>query len=309
MSDEIKTATTAEVATKKRRRGVSNETQGVSQLKFHEKDAANNGLFVGCLAEARVDWSVASEASSFNGLKVPRLTLHFTSTHTNESEKRHIYHTIFPVESSVATIPGGSDAWRVDSNFNWIKHILTVFYLKNRQFTDKEEDALALSFEDFDDDNNYIAVNPEVVIAGYATLFNNTVSMLNGTFGLAEGETPKCCYKDANGKPLPIWMKLLRHIKTKKGWVNVGQNGELGFGSFVGSGVIELVKGNNPPAVLRIDLSKESITPKETKREPTLGGQGLPNGMMGAAVIPGMSTGIPTDNSAFAAAGEGDMPF
>ena len=45
----------AQTATKKVRRGVSNKTQAVAQLKFHEKDAAQNGLFVGHLEEVRVD--------------------------------------------------------------------------------------------------------------------------------------------------------------------------------------------------------------------------------------------------------------
>ena len=309
MSEEIKNGVTAEAPVKKRRRGVNNETQAVSQLKFHENDAASNGLFAGRLLEAKVDWSVAGDNSSFAGLKAPRLTLHFTSLHTNPAEQRHVYQTLFPVESNVATIPGGSDEWRVNANFNWIKHILQVFYLKKRQFTEKEEDALVLPFEDFDDEGNYVAVDPQEVLNGYGVLFNNVVLMLDGKFDLAEGETPKCCYKDDKGNPINIWMKLLRHIKTKKGWVNVGQNGELGFGSFVGSGVIEIMKPNTPPAILRLDPSKESITPKETKQTPTFGGQ-APMGMMGGSVMAGMSTGIPNNNSAFAAAGaEGDMPF
>ena len=42
-------AAPAEAAPKKLKRGVSNQTQAVNQLKFHEKDAAQNGLFVGHL--------------------------------------------------------------------------------------------------------------------------------------------------------------------------------------------------------------------------------------------------------------------
>ena len=309
MSEEIKNENTLQSTAKKRRRGVSNETQATTQLKFHENDAANNGLFVGRLAEAKVDWSVAGDNSSFAGLKAPRLTLHFTSLHTNPAEQRHVYQTLFPVESNVTTIPGGSDEWRVNANFNWIKHILQVFYLKKRQFTEKEEDALVLPFEDYDDEGNYIAVDPQEVLNGYGALFHNVVAMLDGVFGLSETETPKCCYKDDKGNPINIWMKLLRHIKTKKGWVNVGQNGELGFGSFVGSGVIEIMKPNTPPAILRLDPSKESITPKETRQTPTFGGQ-APMGMVGGSVMTGITSTIPNNNSAFAAAGaDGDMPF
>lgn len=305
MSEEIKNGATAETP-KKVRRGVSNATQAVSQLKFHEKDACPNGLFLGQLYDVKVDYSVAGDGTTFAGLSMPRLTFHFTSQHAKVDELRHVYHTLFPIESNVATIPGGSDEWRVNSVFNFIKHILDTFYLRGRQFTEKEEDALALNFEDFDENGQYVAVDPQVVLNAYASMFNNVVAMLNGTFDCKEGETPKCCYKDANGKYVPIWMKLLRHKKRKNNWVNVGQNGELGFDMFIGAGVIELQKGNNPPTKLRIDASKESINPQETNKQPTLGGQGLAG--MGAVMANPMM-GVATDNTAFTAAGNGEMPF
>ena len=140
------------------------------------------------------------------------------------------------------------------------------------------------------------------------TLFNNVVAIMTGKFNLAEGETPHPCYKDANGKPISLWMKLLRHRRRKNDWINVGQNGELGFDQFIGAGVIEIQKPNTPPAILRVDLSKESITPKETNKQPTIGAPGMGMG--------GVMTGVPSDigvmpqNSAFAAAGAGEeMPF
>lgn len=310
MTNETKNETTAEVSTRKNRRGVSNETKAVSQLKFHEKDAAQNGLFIGHLAEVTLDWSVGKEGTAFAGLKQPRLTFHFASQHANVNEQRHVYNSLFPVASNIATIPNGTDAWQVDNVLNWIKHMLDVYYLKGRMMTEAEEDALTLPFCDFDDNGEYISVDPEEVLKGYATVFANTIAMLEGRFGLAENETPKCAYKTADGKPIAVWMKLLRHKKTKKGWTNVLQNGELGFDSFIGAGCIEIFKGNGTnPAILRLDLSKESITPKDTKKEPTLGGQ-MMSGMMGGAVMPGaMPTGIPNDNSAFAAAGNDDLPF
>lgn len=295
-------------ATKKLRRGVSNQTQAVSQLRFHEKDAAQNGLFLGILDEVRVDWSVNADGKSFTGMKMPRLTFHFTSPHSNPNERRHVYHTLFPVESNIDTIPGGSKEWQVNQLFNWIKHMLDVFYLKGRQLTPEEENALSLPFEDYDDEGNFIVVDPEVVLAGYAAVFNSAAQMLNGQFNLAEGEVAKPCYKDANGKPYILWMKLLRHKKDRKrGWINVGQNGELAFDSFIGAGAVEIQKPNTPPAILRIDLAKESITPKDTESKPTIGGQG-PVGQFGG-VVAGASTIMPSgDAGAFNAAGE-DMPF
>lgn len=299
----------AEAPAKKRRRGVSNETQATSQLKFHEKDATNFGLFIGHLDEVRVDWSVNADGKTFTGLKVPRLTLHFASNHPNVNERRHVYQTLFPVESNVDTMPGGKDEWRVNNVLSWIKHMLDVFYLKGRTMTQEEEDALILDIDDFDESTGeYKPVEPEDVVKAYATLFTNAAAMLNGTFGKTDG-VAKPCYKDANGKFISVYMKLLRHKKRKNEWINVGQNGDLAFDSFIGAGVVEIVKPNTPPAILRIDFARESITPKVTKKEPTT------NPMMGGvSAMAGMGGNVSADpfalpqNDAFNEAG-GDMPF
>lgn len=291
--------------TKKLRRGVSNQTQAVSQLRFHEKDAAQNGLFIGHLEECRVDWSINADGKSFTGMNMPRLTFHFASNHSNANERRHVYHTLFPVESNVNTIPNGVEEWKVNNVFNWIKHILDVFYLKGRQLNEQEEDALTIPFVDFDDNGEYVAIDPEEVLNGYATLFNNVVAMLNGLYDAHEGETPKPYYKDANGKPISIWMKLLRHRKRRNDWINVGQNGELGFDQFIGAGAIEIQKANTPPAILRIDFSKESITPKETKKQPTIGTNNF--GAIGGVVADNSFMGNTQTNVDFTATD--DMPF
>lgn len=296
---------TADAPVKKLRRGVSNQTQAVSQLKFHEKDAAQNYLFVGHLHEVRVDWSVNADGKAFTGMKVPRLTLHFASNHANVNEQRHVYQTLFPVESNVDTIPGGKDDWKVNNVLKWMKHVLDVFYLKGRQLTEAEEDALSIPFVDYNEAGEYIPVDPEEIIAGYAAIFNNFAAIMNGRFNLAEGETAKPCFKDANGNFIKLWMKLLRHRKRKNEWINVGQNGDLAFDQFIGSGAIEIQKPNTPPSILRIDLAKESITPKEVKKAPTIGGIGNPMTM--GAVTADYSQSMP-QNGAFNAAGE-EMPF
>lgn len=310
MSDIKTNAATvnAQTVAKKVRRGVSNKTQAVAQLKFHEKDAAQNGLFVGHLEEVRVDWSNNADAKSFTGMSIPRLTFHFASNHANASEKRHVYQTLFPVESNVNTIPGGSEDWRVNNVFNWIKHILDVFYLKGREMTETEEDALSLTFEDFDENGEYVSVEVEDVIAGYRAIFENAAAMLNGSFELADGEVAKPVYKTSDGKYIPCWLKLLRHKKRKGDWINVGANGDLAFDGFIGNGVVELLKKDCPPTVLRLDLAKESITPKETKKTPTIGAPGMGAPAMGGVMAGAPSMGMPVDNGAFQAAGE-DMPF
>ena len=310
MSDSKTNAATvnAQTVAKKIRRGVSNKTQAVAQLKFHEKDAAQNGLFVGHLEEVRVDWSNNADSKSFTGMSIPRLTFHFASNHANASEKRHVYQTLFPVESNVNTIPGGSEDWKVNNVFNWIKHILDVFYLKGREMTEAEEDALSLTFEDFDENGEYVSVEVEDVIAGYRAIFENAAAMLNGSFELADGETAKPVYKTSDGKFIPCWLKLLRHKKHKGDWINVGANGDLAFDSFIGNGVVELLKKDCPPTVLRLDLAKESITPKETKKTPTIGAPGMGAPAMGGVMAGTPTMGMPVDNGAFQAAGE-EMPF
>lgn len=298
----------AQSTTKKLRRGVSNKTQAVAQLKFHEKDAAQNGLFVGHLEEVRVDWSSNEDAKSFTGMTIPRLTFHFASNHANASEKRHVYQTLFPVESNVNTIPGGSEEWKVNNVFNWIKHILDIFYLKGREMTVTEEEALSLTFEDYDENGEYIAIEPEDVIAGYRAIFENAAAMLNGSWNLADGEVAKPVYKTADGKPLSCWIKLLRHKKRKGDWVNVGQNGDLAFDNFIGNGVVELLKKDCPPTVLRLDLAKESITPKETKKTPTIGTPGMSGVNMGGIMPSGPAMGMTGDNDPFNNVGE-QTPF
>lgn len=317
MSEEkaIKNGATAEAPVKKARRGVSNQTQAVAQLRYHEKDAAPNGLFIGHLEEVKVDWSTNADGGAFTGISIPRVTLHFASEHKNANEKRHVYQTIFPQPSNVETIPGGKDAWRVDNVFNWIKHILDVYYLKGREMTAEEEEALSLNFTDYTETApgvfEYVPVDTENdVIPAYRTMFDNFVSMMNGTFNLADGEVAKPCYKTSDGKFIPVWLKLLRHKKRKNEWINVGQNGELAFDGFIGNGVIEIMKKENgaamPPTVLRLDLAKESITPKEVKKAPTIG---TPGSQIGGGVMLGdMPMGSAPDNAFNAAAGE-NLPF
>ena len=291
------------------RRGVSNKTKAVSQLRFHEKDASTqNGLFIGHLDSVTVDWSVNAEGKQFTGEKIPHVTLHFASNHPSASEQRHVYYTLNCVESNVNTIPGGSEEWKVNNIFNWMKHILDVYYLKGREMTEDEEVALSLPFEDYDDEGNYVVVETADVIAGYAFIFNNFAAMMNGQFTLKDGETAKPVYKTADGKFIPAWLKLLRHKKVKGEWRNVAQNGELGFDSFIGNGVVELIRKDMPPAVLRVDLAKESITPKETKKAPSIGAIGSNMASMGGVMAGApMNMGAST-NSAFAEAAD-DMPF
>lgn len=307
MSNEkiVTAGAAAEAPAKKKRRGISNEIQATSQLRFHEKDAAPNRLFMAHLHDVSVQWSVNADGKQFTGERVPRLVFEFCSNTSDVSQMRHYYHSLFPVESNVNTIDGGSEDWKFNQLMRFIKHILDVYYLKGRQLTPAEEEALTLTFDDTDEDGNYVAVDVKDVLAGYAHVFNNVSAMMNGTFGLAEGETAKPCYRDANGKFLRCWIKLIRHKKVKGEWRNVGQNGDLAFDPFVGTGLVELVsQPNAQPLVISVDDSKESITPKEVKKTPT-----IPGDIAGGVIAgPAMMNSAPI-GGAYNEAGADDMPF
>lgn len=303
--------TNAAAVKKPRRRGVSNETQAVSRLKFHQKDASpSNQLFIGHLESVDVQWSQDANGKTFTGMRVPRLTFVFASNHAKPDERRYVFHSLFPQESNVDTIPGGSKAWQVDNVLNWIKHMLDVFYLKGREMTEEEEDALSLPFVDFDENGEYSEVPVEDVLAGYTTLFTNAAVILNGTWNLSDGEKAHPCYKDKDGKYLPIWMKLLRYKKVKNEWRANGQNGDLDFDPFIGAGCIELLIKKNgqtlPPARLRVDLSRESITEKEVNKEPNAGVPAIPAG--GGVMADGLPTGGAEIPSAFIDAAS-EMPY
>ena len=226
------TVPAAEATVKRIRRGVSNETQATSKLRFHEKDAAPNRLFMAHLHSVSVAWSEGGEGKQFEGEKIPRLVFEFASNTKDATQRRYVDKTLFPVESSVETIPGGDKDWQVNAVLTWIKHILDIYYLNGRPLTEEEEDALSLPFVDFDDEGNYVSVDVKEVLSGYAQLFNNVAAIMNGTFNLADGETPKPCFRDANGNFIRCWIKLLRHIKAKGEWKNVS-NGDLSFTQFV----------------------------------------------------------------------------
>ena len=294
---------TAEAPVKKVRRGVSNETQATSKLRFHEKDAAPNRLFMAHLHSVSVAWSEGGEGKQFEGEKIPRLVFEFASNTKDATQRRYVDKTLFPVESSVETIPGGDKDWQVNAVLTWIKHILDIYYLNGRPLTEEEEDALSLPFVDFDDEGNYVSVDVKEVLSGYAQLFNNVAAIMNGTFNIADGETPKPCFRDTNGNFIRCWIKLLRHIKAKGEWKNVS-NGDLSFTQFVGTGAIELApQPNSQPKILSVDESKESITPKEIKKAPSIPGMAD----MAGGVMAG--TGIPATNSSAYQEAADEMPF
>lgn len=308
-----------ETTKKKIRRGISNETRTVSRLKFDESVAnRTNGLFQAVIDTVEVRSAKIGEdaagMASFAGLEIPTFVVNFHSLHDTPEKWRWVTLRLMAVESNVGTIPFGEEEWKVSNVLGYIKHLLDVLYLKGRDLTEEEENALELPFTDYEEDENgnivYNPIDAEEVVAGYRTLFTNAAAMLNGTWGLAEGANPKPCYVNPDGKKAWLWIKLLRFTKNRGKWqpvVRGGNNtGDLGFPNFLGTGVIERYVKESAPA-LRVDFTKESIIPQKYEEKGIA--PNLPNSMQGGIPIGGVT---PTFDSGMAQPDYGqfnDMPF
>ena len=287
---------------KKIGRGIGT-ARGTTRLKFsHEHANSANGLFL-----AHIDSVVVSTAKigedtagmpSFNGMEIPRIAIVFASNEPEVNKRKYVTLSWNAVESTVNTIPGGKESWKVDSIFDYMKHILDVFVLKGQPISQELEEKLTLPFDDTDENGEFLPLETETIIAGWTTLFQNFASILN------EGNNGKPVYQEINGKVIPVWIKLLRFVKQGKTWKAI-RNGDLAFPAFVGQGVIELFNQNVPPSI-RIDTVRETIKVLKTddKKEPNMPGIG------GLAIAGGPVYGAemnPFDGAA-AAAGD-DSPF
>lgn len=236
------------------RRGLAS-ARGTARLKFGNDQAKPNGLFLGHLEEVKYSTINIGEDKtgmpSFNGFEIPKLTLTFASNEEDPNKRHYVSKTFTAVESNVNTIPGGKEEWKVNSVFDWLKHVLNVYYLKGRELTDEEATALSLTFEDFDEQGEYVSVDTEVVINAWKVLFENFENIMN------RGKNSKPVYHDKNNKFIPVWLKLLRYVKSKKSWTPIN-NGDLSLPQFVGEGCIEIYQQNTIPSI-KIDLVKETI--------------------------------------------------
>lgn len=257
--------------------------RGTARLKFGNDQAKPNGLFLGHLEEVKYSTITIGEDKtgmpSFNGFEIPKLTLTFASNEEDPNKRHYVSKTFTAVESNVNTIPGGKEEWKVNSVFDWLKHVLNVYYLKGRELTDEEATALSLTFEDFDEQGEYVSVDTEIVINAWKVLFENFENIMN------RGKDGKPVYHDKNNKFIPVWLKLLRYVKSRKSWTPIN-NGDLSLPQFVGEGCIEIYQQNAIPSI-KIDLVKETILiinvekPK-TPNMPAVGGTAP---MMGGVAI------------------------
>lgn len=229
--------------------------RGTARLKFGNDQAKPNGLFLGHLEEVKYSTITIGEDKtgmpSFNGFEIPKLTLTFASNEEDPNKRHYVSKTFTAVESNVNTIPGGKEEWKVNSVFDWLKHVLNVYYLKGRELTDEEATALSLTFEDFDEQGEYVSVDTEIVINAWKVLFENFENIMN------RGKDGKPVYHDKNNKFIPVWFKLLRYVKSRKSWTPIN-NGDLSLPQFVGEGCIEIYQQNAIPSI-KIDLVKETI--------------------------------------------------
>lgn len=304
MSKEtVNQETPIEEVKKVSRRGLGS-ARGTARLKFGNDQAKPNGLFLGHLEEVKYNTITIGEDKtgmpSFNGFEIPKLTLTFASNEEDPNKRHYVSKTFTAVESNVNTIPGGKEEWKVNSVFDWLKHVLNVYYLKGRELTDEEAAALSLTFEDFDEQGEYVSVDTEVVINAWKVLFENFENIMN------RGKDGKPVYHDKNNKFIPVWLKLLRYVKSRKSWTPIN-NGDLSLPQFVGEGCIEIYQQNAIPSI-KIDLVKETILimnvekPK-TPNMPAVGGMAP---MMGGVAIDQTMNPMGTDISSQTI---DDMPF
>lgn len=311
MSETTKAASAAEESGAKKvvRRGIA-AARGTTRLKFNHNLAKPNGLFIAHLDNVEIrNISIGEDKTgmpSFNGMELPKLVFTFASNEEDVNKRHYVTLEFMPVESNAETIPGGKNEWRVNSVFDWLKHILNVFVLKGRELNEEEEAALSLSYIDFDEDGNYSPVEAEEVVAAWRTLFENFENIMN------RGKEGQPYYKDKNNKNIPIWIKLISSIKTNKGWKSVN-NGALSFPGFVGSGCVERYIANQTPSIT-LDFIRESIIPKETEKPKAPNMPTAPmgmGGMMGGVPIadPMANMGGMGDMTDISAAAAEDMPF
>ncbi len=297
MAEETKApAASAQAAPAKpaRRRGITNETVGTTRLRFSHVDAKPNGLFVGHLDDVQITKVDIKEDSagmpSFRGIELSRLVFTFASNEEDKTKRRYQTLSFLPVESNVNTIPGGKEEWKVTRIFNYLKHILDVYVLHGVAMTAEMEDALSLNFEDFDENGEYVSIDPKVVADGWNKLFENFFNLFN----TAKDGAP--AWKTKDGKLIPIWIKLIRYIKAgQKGWVEVDR-GNLSFPTYPGEGVIELFIQNNAP-MIKLDATREAIKPMniEKKKTPNLSIPGMAGGVDmggGAGSVVGSEMGM-----------------
>lgn len=183
MSKEtVNQETPIEEVKKVSRRGLGS-ARGTARLKFGNDQAKPNGLFLGHLEEVKYSTITIGEDKtgmpSFNGFEIPKLTLTFASNEEDPNKRHYVSKTFTAVESNVNTIPGGKEEWKVNSVFDWLKHVLNVYYLKGRELTDEEATALSLTFEDFDKQGEYVSVDTEIVINAWKVLFENFENIMN----------------------------------------------------------------------------------------------------------------------------------
>lgn len=304
MSKEtVNQETPIEEVKKVSRRGLGS-ARGTAHLKFSNDQAKPNGLFLGHLEEVKYSTITIGEDKtgmpSFNGFEIPKLTLTFASNEEDPNKRHYVSKTFTAVESNINTIPGGKEEWKVNSVFDWLKHVLNVYYLKGRELTDEEATALSLTFEDFDEQGEYVSVDTEIVINAWKVLFENFENIMN------RGKDGKPVYHDKNNKFIPVWLKLLRYVKSRKSWTPIN-NGDLSLPQFVGEGCIEIYQQNAIPSI-KIDLVKETILimnvekPK-TPNMPAVGGMAP---MMGGVAIDQTMNPMGTDISSQTLE---DMPF
>ena len=184
-------------------------------MKFSHEHAMPNGLFMAHLDSVAVSSILIGEDKtglpSFNGMQIPRIALTFASNEA-EANKVIMLHFLSLLQNLMQILFPGSKEWTVNTILDWFKHILDVYYLKGRELTQEEEEALSLPFTDFDENGEYTPVDVEEGCSWLAYSLRISLICLKLVRMVHQ-------YKTADGKNIPVWIKLIRYNKTVKEWL------------------------------------------------------------------------------------------
>ncbi len=224
---------------------ISKETKGTSAKLIKPTPSKYNGLVLMMLTSVTVSYVEAKDASGewgiFIGKQIPKLNFNFVEVVDEKGAKPGVYSY---TRTPVAYNPNSSDKdWWFTQTIQMVKHLIDVY--TNEQWNDAYTELLSLELKDEE-------MTGDEILAAFDKFFKGIATVFNGDEKL---KLP-CIYKDANGKAKTIWGKLLLYVKVKA--IN---NGNFGFTSYPGEGVIELYVPGVKPS-LTINIAKgESILP------------------------------------------------
>lgn len=228
-------------------RGITRETRGASVKKFNPTPEINDGLNLGFLTEVKMTKAVWDSdkdfAKQFKNKEVPRIAFVFNGDEDENGQSTGLY------IHSFNALPAGSEGWKYDQIFGYVKHFIDTFTegMDEAQLDEYWNAIAPLLVLDLAEDEK----DADTILNAFAKFFEGIELVFNG--GTKEMPLIKFVGYDEL-----LWIKLLLYSNGKE--VN---RGDFGMPNFVGDGVIEKYR-EGLPSRLSIKIQKgESIIPKE----------------------------------------------